>query len=296
MSHTRLILMIMISLMMTIMSGCNRNHSECRLDSLEKIDNGKGYAVYDGVKHDYILDTPDIVEGAPLIIMLHGYGESAAAFRQETSFEKTGNDYGYAVAYVTGAPNKDDSTSATGWNSGIGISSNRDVDFLCAFVNTLCDEYSFDRERVYAVGFSNGAFMTHRLALEANDTFTAIVSVAGMMPENIWKEKPSKCKIGVLQITGEKDDAIPKNSDGSAVFSKAPAIEDVLDYYINTNHLETEDKITIGKNSILEKYSSSASKKQVWNLFIPDGRHSWPNEKLVGFNTNQVIIDFLETQ
>lgn len=247
-------------------------------------------------KRDYILYLPENVVNAPLVVMLHGYGESAEVFRQKTSFENEANARGYAVVYITGAPTPEDPTSATGWNSGIGTSSNDDVAFLCDFVNELCKKYSFDRNRVYAVGFSNGAFMTHRLAIEANDTFAAVVSVAGMMPEKMWESRPEKCEIGVFQITGEKDDVVPKNSDGSAKYAQAPAIEEVIEYYVDMNGLSLEEKSTVGKKSTLEKYTSKNTKKQVWNLFIPDGRHSWPDEKIVGFNTNKIIIEFLETQ
>ena len=154
------------------------DHSGLRLNSLELTEDGTGLAVYDGVNHDIIVNLPEDAEGAPLVVMLHGYGESASAFMQKTAFEQEANPLGYAVIYVTGAPSPEDKTSAAGWNSGIGISSNKDVEFLCAIVNDLCDTYSLDRNRAFAVGFSNGAFMTHRLALEADDIFVAVVSLA----------------------------------------------------------------------------------------------------------------------
>lgn len=292
-TRIRYYLISMTMLISILMCGCGKNQS---LDSIEQTSDGKGVVSFQNIKHDYIIDLPDCPNEAPLVVMLHGYGESAEAFRQKTSFEKEGNARGYAVAYITGAPSPEDATSATGWNSGIGVSSNNDVDFLCAFVNDICETYNLDRNHVYVVGFSNGAFMTHRLAVEAGDTFAAVVSVAGMMPESIWESKPDKCEIGVLQITGEKDDVVPKNSDGSAKYSKAPAIEEVLDYYVSVNGLSKAEEINLGKKSTLEKYNSTDSKKQVWNIFIPDGRHSWPDESIVGFSTNQIIIDFLETQ
>ena len=271
-------------------------HSGLSLNSIELTEDGTGLAVYDGVKHEIIVNLPERTEGAPLVLMLHGYGESAAVFMKKTAFEQEANPLGYAVIYVTGAPSPEDKTSATGWNSGIGISSNKDVEFLCALVNELCNIYAFDRNRAFAVGFSNGAFMAHRLALEANDIFAAVVSVAGKMPENIWADKPGQCKIGILQITGEKDDVVPKNIDGSAKFSKAPAIEEVMKYYVEKNGLSLSATVNIGKKSILEKYTSSDTNKQVWNILIPDGRHSWPDEALVGFSTNKIIIEFLETE
>lgn len=273
-----------------------KDRTSLKLDTIELADDGTGHVVYDGVNHDIIMSFPETLDGAPLVLMLHGYGESSAAFRQKVSFELDANPLGYMVVYVTGAPSPEDATSSVGWNSGVGISSNKDVDFLCALANDLCDIYSLDSSRVFAVGYSNGAFMSHRLAVEADDIFTAIVSVAGMMPESIWANKPEKCNIGILQITGEKDDVIPKNCDGSANFSKAPAIEDVMKYYIEMNSASLSDTVKIGKKATLEKYISSDLNKQIWNIFIPDGRHSWPDESIVGFSTNQVILEFLETE
>ncbi len=189
------------------------DHSNCTLDSLQIEEDFSGVAIFENVNHEFILDLQYSTKEAQLVIILHGYRPTAEGFRQKISFEEMANEKGYAVLYVTGASSPEDPTSSTGWNSGIGVSSNNDVDFLCALANDLCKEYSFDSSRVFAVGFSNGAFMTHRIALEANDIFAAVVSVAGMMPENTWKEKPEECEIGILQITGEKDDVVPKNSD-----------------------------------------------------------------------------------
>ena len=49
-------------------------------------------------------------------------------------------------------------------------------------------------------------------------------------------------KTGFFQITGEKDDVVPKNSDGSAKYAIVPAIEDVIAYYAEANGL-TLDQI-----------------------------------------------------
>ncbi len=251
---------------------------------------------YDSTKHDFVVDLPNKVEGAPLVVMLHGYGESAEGFRSTTHFEEKANALGYAVVYVTGASNPKDATSASGWNSGIGMEGNKDVEFLVALAKYLQKEYSLDKKRTFAVGFSNGAFMTHRLAMEAGDTYAAVVSVAGMMPESIWNERSETNEVGFFQITGEKDDVVPKNSDGSAKYSQAPAIEEVMDYMVKSNGLELLETCEIGTESILSKYGSETKQTQVWDLFIKDGRHSWPSESINGMDINALILEFLETQ
>ena len=137
--------------------------------------------------------------------------------------------------------------------------------------------------------------MAHRLAMEAGDTFSACVSVAGMMPAKIWQNRNDTNDISFFQITGEKDDVVPKNSDGSAEYAPAPAIEDVMTYWAMSNGLEKCESEEIGKGSILTKYRSDEKKNQVWTLFIKNGRHSWPNEKRCGIDANSLILAFFET-
>ena len=287
---------IVLLVTVLLIAGCANNTDICMVEDVIEVEGGKYTCSYEGVKHDFILNFPQTVENAPLILMLHGYGESAESLKSKTAFDKDANESGYVVAYVTGAPNPEDSTSARGWNSGISLSGNNDVDFLKGLKYYLCKTYKLDASRAYVVGFSNGAFMTHRLALEANDTFAAVVSVAGMMPESIWENRPQEVDISVFQITGQKDDVVPKNSDGSAKYSKAPAIEDVIEYYVNANALSLMDSETIGKKSELTKYTDKDKSNQVWDLFIPDTSHSWPDERLTGININRLILEFLNNQ
>lgn len=263
------------------------------IEDVEQIRDNKYSCTYDGIKHEFMLELPETAEGAPLIVMLHGYGDSGEGFRSTTHLERTANEKGMAVVYVNGAPNPNDLVSARGWNSGIGGEGNDDVGFLKAFVKYLQKEYSLDASKTYVVGFSNGAFMVHRLAMEANDTFSGFVSVAGKMPESVWNSKNAKNNIKFFQITGEKDDVVPKKSDGSDAYAKDPAIEDVIDYYVSSNGLELSETVEIGEGSVINKYSKDGSDNAVWDLFVKDGRHTWPTEKTNGVDANAVIIEFL---
>ena len=138
--------------------------------------------------------------------------------------------------------------------------------------------------------------MAHRLALEAGSTFSAVVSVAGTVSGSVWEERPESCSTGLLQITGEKDNVVPKQSDGSARYAKDPAIEDVIEYYAAANNLTVQDVLPAGKSSVLTKYGSTASAGQVWHLLVKDGRHSWSGERVTGINTNRLILEYFETQ
>jgi len=283
-----------IIVLIILLIGCGSKTEIKRLENIVQEKEHHFSCTFDGIKHDFILDLPDETKGAPLVVMLHGYGNTAESFRSMVHFEEEANALGYAVVYVTGAVNHGDSTSSIGWNSGISIDGNDDVGFLISLAKYLQEEYSFDENRTFAVGFSNGAFMTQRLAMEASDTYVAVVSVAGMMPESVWNERREANNVGVFQITGEKDDVVPKNSDGSAKYSQAPAIEEVMEYWAKSNGLEPSETCEIGKGSVLSKYTSKGKQNKVWHLLVKDGRHSWPDESIGGINTNTMILEFLE--
>ena len=249
---------------------------------------------FDGLKHSFILDLPEKTEGAPLVILLPGYGNTAESMRSSVHFEQEANALGYAAAYVTGARNPNDPISAVGWNSGNGAEGNDDVAFLSVLAKYLQQEYSLDAERTYAVGFSNGAFMVHRLAMEASGTFSACVSVAGLMPLRIWDSRNEENDVSFFQISGEKDDVVPKYSDGSAQYAKDPAIEDVMTYWAASNGLELCGSEKVGNGSVLTKCEEEGTPNKVWSLLVKNGRHSWPSVKLNGIDTNSLILEFFE--
>ena len=131
---------------------------------------------YDGVRHDFIVELPENPEGSPLVIMLPGAGGTAESFRLDTGFHEKACQRGYTVVYVTGAPDPGDSISSVVWNYDDGRSGNDDIGFLKALAAFIQENFHTDPEKCFAAGFSNGAFMCHRLALDASDTFRASLS------------------------------------------------------------------------------------------------------------------------
>ena len=262
------------------------------LDEVSKIDEKNFLCTFDGVQHDFILELPEQCENAPLIVMLHGYGMSAQAMKQEVAMEEKALPRGYAVVYVTGATDPTDPKSSNCWNSGVSANTNDDVGLITALVGYLQEEYGLSKERVYAAGFSNGGFMMHRLAMDAQDVFSAVVSEAGKMPNALWERRYEKNNVGVMQISGEKDELIPKNADGSAKHAIDPAIEDVMDYWAASNGLSGSTESSIGKDSTILKYEGDG--KPVWSVVVKNGHHAWYDEKLTGIDINGTILDFFD--
>ncbi|MBO4393620.1 MAG: prolyl oligopeptidase family serine peptidase, partial [Spirochaetales bacterium] len=281
-------------LILCLCFGCRSSYVP--LSDVTVLSDGRFSCTFDGVKYDFIVDAPSVTEGSALVLMLPGYGGTAESFRQDTCFHEEANKKGYTVVYVTGAPDPSDSTSSTGWNYNGLNTGNNDVEYLVALASYIHENCHTDSSRCFVIGFSNGAFMCNWLAIEAQDTFSAVVSVSGSMQKTAWEERPRSLNMGLLQITGQKDEAIPKLSDNSAKYSIAPAIEDVIDYFVSSNGLTHSEATAIGKSSTIEKYSGDRTQKRVWHVLVSDGRHSWSAEDLTGIDTNKLILDFLETQ
>lgn len=283
-------ILFLLALALLLSAGCSTSKI---IYDVRPISDNHFSCTFGSVEHDFIIELPADPEGSPIVLMLPGYGGTAESFRQDTAFHVQANSLGYTVVYVTGSPDPNDKTSATCWNHNADENGNNDVEFLTALASYIHTTYKTDSERCFAVGFSNGAFMCHRLALEASDTFAAVVSVAGSMSENPWRSRPKRNNVGILQMTGEKDDVIPKKSDGSARYSRSSAIEDVIDYYISSNNLGNEISESIGNDSTIIKYSGDHSDVYVWHLLVDDGRHSWSAESITGIDTNALVLEFL---
>lgn len=290
-------IILIISLILCCLCGCGSRNSSLAagITNVSTEDNSRFTCEYEGVLRDFTLYLPDnLSKNSVLVMALHGYGSDGDSFARDTKLHEKLCPGGYALAYITGIPDPDDKTAATGWNSGLKKTGNDDAGFLCSLAAYLQKEYSLNSKRCVAVGFSNGAFMTHKLALHESGIITDIVSVSGMMPQYAWEERPEKAMVNVLQISGSKDDVVPQKRSGSDKYAKAPAIEDVMDYYAMSSGLDIITQEQFTEKSDIIKYSSEKDEHIVWSVTVKDGRHSWFEEPFCGFEINDLIMEFLE--
>ena len=115
---------------------------------------------------------------------------------------------GYIVAYPEGI--------ATSWNAGdcCGDSwtdSVDDVQFTRDLLGAIEADYCIDPKRVFATGFSNGGFLSHRLGCEMSDVFAAIAPVAGVLGDVRRRSCKPKRAIPVLDFHGTADPVVPYN-------------------------------------------------------------------------------------
>ncbi len=156
---------------------------------------------------------PDDYDGVgpyPLVVQLHGF--TASGFLQDVFFGFSGlvSDRQFALLLPDGTADPD---GARFWNATPACCNFYDgpvddVAYLTALVAEAVDKLAVDPDRVYLVGHSNGGFMAYRLACEAPELFSGMISLAGSTFATA-AECATPAPVDVLQIHGTEDATIP---------------------------------------------------------------------------------------
>jgi polyhydroxybutyrate depolymerase len=164
--------------------------------------------------HTLALDTPEgrrevflhAPRGAyrprPLVIALHGAGETGQDFARDTGFSRLADREGFLVAYPSaGGPN-------AFWNiSGQAPGGSNDVEVLERSLDQLEAAVCVDRGRVFVTGVSNGGGPTARLACDLSGRLAGVASVAGGY-RTLRPCTPAR-PLPVLEIHGTADQVVP---------------------------------------------------------------------------------------
>jgi polyhydroxybutyrate depolymerase len=143
----------------------------------------------------------------PLVFAFHGHGGSMEDAAHTMAIERAWPEA--LVVYMQGvrtfSRRVDPLALRTGWQLAPGDYEDRDLKFFDAVLSTLRTKYRVDDRRIYATGFSNGAYFSYLLWEERPSTFAAIASCAGSLSSKVHLKTPKP----LLQITGAKDHVVP---------------------------------------------------------------------------------------
>lgn len=118
---------------------------------------------------------------APVVVLFHGY---AGAPRQNDRWLGVSEAAVPRGAIVLRPEGTRDELNLRFWNASLaccGDSDNKpdDVAHVLRLLDLLAEERAVDPTRVYAIGHSNGGFMSYRLACDAPERFAAFAPIAG---------------------------------------------------------------------------------------------------------------------
>ena len=178
---------------------------------------------FGGFKRSYRLHLPvryDSQKSYPLVLVFHGAGGTGELAAEITGWQHKADTNDFIAVFPDGVakdPSRPQSflRNPQFWNAGIassGITRPDDVAFILNLVETLKNDYKIDSQRIYTTGFSNGAAMAWRLAVELSEMIAAVGPVAGFLA--IPDPKPTRA-VPALVIACEDDPMIP--IDGGVV-------------------------------------------------------------------------------
>ena len=134
----------------------------------------------------YVPTTYSNATAWPFTFYFHGY---SANWRQGVSLNQTvdAEAAGYLIAFGQGTLS---SNNLLGWNGGVCCLFNAtsivdDVEFTRTALRIIHSAVRVDPSRVYTTGWSNGGYMSERLACEAGELFAGVcadASAVGILP------------------------------------------------------------------------------------------------------------------
>ena len=156
--------------------------------------------------------TPSGYDGSvsvPLVISLHGYSVNGDMQEQFLRLRPLAEERGFLLVHPDGTINE---LGRYYWNAtdaccGFGISTVDDSGYLASVIDHVQATYNVDPKRIFLVGFSNGGFMSYRMACDHADKIAAIVSISGASFLDPAACAPSE-PVNVLEIHGTDDDTI----------------------------------------------------------------------------------------
>lgn len=264
------------------------------------------------VSRSYYLYTPSSYnpnKPMPIVLGFHGGTTTARNFAQTTKFNTLAQEKGFIIAYPQGI-NKN-------WNDGRdaqGLPTEDDVSFVTALIQDINTIRNIDSRRIYAVGISNGGFLTQRLACQLSDKIAAFASVASTIAEPLQYNCPTKRPVSMMMINSPDDKIVPwtggtmTKGQGGRILS-VPA---TINFWRDKNLCNSNPQIqTIGDNQPndgtsveVTSYYHICSNSEVVLVKISGGGHTWPSgsnqpQWLVGrtsrkINGSQFIWNFFE--
>ena len=283
---------------------------------------------YDGQARQFTVHLPPVCQTAdkeqepsalPVVFAFHGVLMNGETMAEMTHLHDLGNRCNFIVVY----PDGDGHGVFRTWNSGgrsgrLERIAQDDVGFVRCMVGELKKRYRVDPERIHATGFSNGAMLCYRLAVETPELFASIAPVAGTLA--VSTQKASRY-VPTLHIHGTDDKVVawngpnlktPKNLDFLSVpetitawkkllVSCKPSSEESLICRLERWPDRKPDNTRVEVTRFLLDPNSETADLQF--VRVIGGGHTWPGgenrEWVVGdtseeFSANEMMWDFFQ--
>ena len=258
-------------------------------DTLPEGQNMTDHVLHQKHQRKYIVHMPPQYNGekpVPAVLVLHGGIGTAEKTQRFTEMNKISDQNGFLVIYPQAFK---ELKSGYIWADGRGTQADHegidDVDFINKLLDTLIVKFNLDTSKIYVCGFSNGGFMTMRLACEIGERFAAVAGLGCSMDTALYNHcNPSK-PLPVIFVNGTADPFVP--FDGGIMNPNVHPIvapDSAVQFWVTNNHCESSAPMVnlpdsvADDNSKVQKfsYTDCTCNADVTFYKIINGGHTWP--------------------
>jgi polyhydroxybutyrate depolymerase len=228
----------------------------------------------------------DPTKPLPLVLNFHGYSSSAFEQTFLTGFSQKADAESFIVLYPEG------SGSPPGFDAGLCCGSAArdkvdDMGFTRAILAEATSRLCVDNKRVFVTGFSNGGFMSHRIACELADVVAAVAPVSGVLPVPADSCRPAR-PIPVLDFHGTADGTVAY--DGNTQYGWPSAPDTFTGWAMRDQCRDATPAQTYHQDDVAcATYSQCGGGAVVTLCTITGGGHAWPGSAVPLTGTTQNI-------
>jgi len=246
------------------------------------------YLQFDGRKRFYDLHIPqkyDEEKAMAVVLVFHGGGGNPVQQRSDSQMDGVADKYGFIVVYPAGTGKLEDRFLTFNSGDGFGYAKENNIDDV-GWTRALLDDveifFHVDETRVYAAGFSNGAFMCYRLAFELSNRIAAFAPVSGVLGVQTSAYNLSK-PISIIHFHGLKDPNVAYHGGvGPKAFEgiPRPSVPETIQFWADHDGCPKEPmKTTRTGKAVCTMYAPGKKGSEVILWTLEDGGHAWPGGK-----------------
>jgi len=206
-----------------------------------------------------------------------------------TDFNTIAEENNFIVCYPDGNDN------AWNANMNVSVSTTDDKGFIEKIAVYFRLNFNTNPQKQYLCGFSNGGFMSHKMACESEDCFAAIASVSGNMSDTVYANCNPKFPTAVFHIHGTADAVVPYIGSPTTVVSVNQTIEKWKGFLNCTNSTSTYDfpNINLLDLSTATKTTyTSCGGNSLSYITVNGGGHQWPGLSTIVGGVGTINMDF----
>jgi polyhydroxybutyrate depolymerase len=243
----------------------------------------------DSLERSYTVHVPEEIgsKPVPLVVFFHGKGGSSDWAEEETGWSEKADREGFIVVYPEGTPpNRQKKakflSNPLGWNDSFhrdDSSRPDDVAFIDQMMKEILPKFPIDQKRIYSVGFSNGAGMIFRIAVELPQYWTALAPVAGYC----WQSEPQIPRpLPTIYLVGNSDPVIPIAGGKIQLYwgvEERMPVAETLQRWAKAMRCQENPEKEWFPGVQVERYRSSEPSEEFCVIYIDGLGHHWPGGK-----------------